>query len=159
MFKNYFLNSYHIILFILFGLFANNSFAVVSQNYKVVNGVAIYYGIIPADIVQGYPKESPERSMNGGVPSGENYIHLIVALFDNTTGKRIGNAEVTATVGELTLHGETKKLDPIYMANTITYGNYFKMDGQNTYSIVINIHRPGVSEVTEAKFTYEYFPK
>src|SRR4030067_126792 len=61
-----------------------------------VDGVAIYFGILPAELVRGHPQEHPEGQMHGGVPVGEN--HITVALFDDKTGKRITRAEVTATV-------------------------------------------------------------
>ena len=37
---------------------------------KVVDGVTIYIGILPAEMIRGYPKEGPEGAMHGGVPRG-----------------------------------------------------------------------------------------
>jgi len=63
---------------------------------QVVSGVAIYFGILPAELVRGHPPEHPESGMHGGTPAGEN--HLMVALFNDKTGERIVRAEVTATI-------------------------------------------------------------
>lgn len=61
--------------------------------------------------------------MHGGVPSRVHRDHLVVALFSNVTGKRIGNAQVTATAGEVGLSGKTKNLEPMKIAGTITFRN------------------------------------
>ena len=61
---------------------------------QVVDGVAVYFGMIPAELVRGHPREHPEGVMHGGVPVGES--HLTVAVFDDKTGRRISDAEVTA---------------------------------------------------------------
>ncbi len=48
------------------------------QNFQVVQGVAIYLGVMPAQMVRGHPK------MHGGVPAAGYEDHVIVALFDIT---------------------------------------------------------------------------
>ena len=47
---------------------------------QVVDGVAIYFGVMPAELVRGHPREHPESGMHGDPPVGES--HLLVALFD-----------------------------------------------------------------------------
>ncbi len=59
------------------------------QIFQVVDGVAIYLGVMPAQIVQGHPKEHPEVGMHGGAPTRGDRVHVVVALFDNATGGRI----------------------------------------------------------------------
>jgi heme A synthase len=51
---------------------------------QVVDGVAVYFGVMPAELVRGHPQEHPEGQMHGGVPVGEN--HIMVALFEDKTG-------------------------------------------------------------------------
>jgi len=129
----------------------------VPESFQVVNGVAIYVGVIPAQVVQGHPREHPEAGMHGGVPAGSHHDHVVVALFDNATGRRIENAEVTASVVELGLAGAQRKLEPMRIADTITYGNYFDMRGGTVYHINVKIRRPGVPGVVEARFTHRHF--
>jgi hypothetical protein len=51
--------------------------------------------------------------------------HLIVSVFDAKTGKRIENATVSARVGELALAPQSKMLEPMQIAGTVTFGNFF----------------------------------
>jgi hypothetical protein len=127
------------------------------ENFQVVDGVAIYLGVIPAQIVLGHPKERPEATMHGGVPAKGHHVHVVVALFDNATGLRIEDAQVTGNVMQIGLASEQKDLEPMRIADTITYGNYFNMPENNIYHIDVQIRRPDVPDVVEAQFTYRYF--
>lgn len=104
---------------------------------QVVDGVAIYLGVIPAQIVQGHPNKHPEATMHGGVPKRGHRDHVVVALFDNDTGRRIENAQVTGSVKEIGLSTEQKKLEPMRIADSVTYGNYFDMPDDNLYHIKV----------------------
>ncbi|GMR21657.1 MAG: hypothetical protein BMS9Abin36_2261 [Gammaproteobacteria bacterium] len=129
------------------------------ESFKVVDGVAIYLGVMPAQVIQGHPKEHLESEMHGGVPIKGHRDHVVVALFDDATGKRIENAKVMGSVMELGLGGRKKKLEAMKIAGTITYGNYFDMLSKDTYHIKLWIRRPGVPGVVEAKFTHRHFSK
>lgn len=125
---------------------------------KVVSGITIYLGVVPAEVVQGYPKQHPEGEMHGGVPTGRDRYHVTVALFDHATGQRITNADVSATVREIGLGGATKKLGAMAINGTITYGNYFEMPSSGTYRIQIEIRRPGVASAIRTEFDYTLEP-
>lgn len=128
-----------------------------SSLQKVVDGVAIYLGVLPSEMVRGHPKAHPEGAMHGGVPASEPYHHIIVALFDNQSGERITDVEVKARVEELGhLSPSEKPLEPMTIADTVTYGNYFKLPGKGPYQITVEIRRPGSSHVTEARFEYRH---
>jgi hypothetical protein len=118
---------------------------------QVVDGVAIYFGIVPAELVRGHPPEHPEGTMHGGVPVGEN--HIMVGLFESLTGERITNARVTASVTGSKV--EIKKaLEPMVIAGNQTYGHYFYMPGSGPYRIDIRIQRPGDTREIRATFTW-----
>jgi len=127
------------------------------ENFQVVNGIAIYMGVMPAQIIQGHPDEHPEHKMHGGIPAKGHRDHVVVALFDDATGKRIENAEVTGSVMEIGSGSKKKKLEPMKIAGTITYGNYFDMPDNNIYHIKVHIHLPGIKGVVEAQFTHQHF--
>lgn len=154
----YIQRAFYILLLIALGMLARVSVATNVENHKVVDGVAIYVGIMPAEMIQGHPQEHAEREMHGGVPSGAHRDHLIVALFDNATGKRISDVQVTATVEEIGLAGKTKKLEPMKIAGTITYGNYFDMPSRNIYRILVQIRRPESAGAIKAEFTHRHYP-
>lgn len=119
---------------------------------RVVDGVAIYFGILPAELVRGHPPGHPESGMHGGVPVGEN--HLTVALFDDRTGVRITRAKISATITGPDRFKVTKKLEPMTIAGSATYGNYFSMPGPGPYRIALHIQVPGARQGIEAVFSW-----
>ncbi len=127
------------------------------ESFQVVDGVAIYLGVMPAQILQGHPDEHQEHKMHGGIPSKGHRDHVVVALFDDATGKRIENAEVTGSVMEIGSGSKKKTLEHMKIAGTITYGNYFNMPDKNLYHIKVQIHRPGKQGVISAQFTHQHF--
>lgn len=138
-------------------LFLTTAFAADSNQHKVVHGVAIYLGVFPAEMILGHPKPHTEAEMHGSVPAGQHQQHVVVALFDNATGKRISGAKVRAQVHEINLAGAQKKLEPMLIAGTVSYGNYFNMPvTNNPYRIQVRIELPGVADVIEAQFDYQH---
>ena len=113
-----------------------------SGDSQTIGNVVIYLGLLPAPMILGHPPNHPEASMHGGRPAGADQYHVIVALFDARDGKRITHAEVSARVAEIGLAGEEKKLDPMKIAGTVTYGNYFKMAGTGPFRIRLDIRGP-----------------
>ncbi|MDZ4141561.1 MAG: hypothetical protein U1C48_06085 [Methylotenera sp.] len=132
-----------------------SSHRVETGQYQQVKGINIYYGLLPAQIAGKHPAIHEERTMHGGVPSGKNEYHLIVALYD-ASGKRITDADVAATVGEFGMAGTRKALEPMQIGETTSFGNYFLLRGSELYRITIEIHRLGKQkpETIEALFDY-----
>lgn len=136
---------------------ASAAFAADSATHKVVQGVAIYLGMLPAEMILGHPKTHTEAEMHGGVPAGKHQYHVTVALFDAASGKRIGGAKVSARVYEINRAGTQKKLESMLIKDTISYGNYFNMpSANNPYRIRVLIELPGVSGVIETQFEYQH---
>lgn len=140
-------------LFLLAGLPAVSTTTDV-ENHKVIDGVSIYFGVMPAESALAYPNGRVERTMHGGVPHRSHRDHLVVALFNRATGERINDATVTATVSELGLSGETKRLEPMKIAHTVTYGNYFDMAGGRVYGIRLHIRCPEMRHAVDTKLVY-----
>ena len=127
------------------------------EQHKVVNGVGIYLGVLPAAMIQNQPKPVTEAEMRHRAPAGKHQYHVTVSLFDNASGKRITDAKVTAHVYEINLAGKQKKLEPMLTAGLISYGNYFSLPKTvNPYRIRVRIERPGIRGVIEAQFEYQH---
>lgn len=125
--------------------------------HKVVDGVAIYIGVLPVEMVKGHSRTHSEGVMHGGVPAGKNRYHLVVALFDEeASGKRISGAGVKARVSEFGLSGQEKKLDPMVIAGSVTYGNYFAMPNPGPYRIHIEIGHARKHSVGKIEAEFEY---
>jgi hypothetical protein len=121
--------------------------AAVDDNPKTAGGLAVYLGVLPAAMIQG-----PEKAMHGGVPSSRHSYHIVVAVFDATTGARVKDAVVEARVAELGFAGITRQLEPMLIADTVTYGNYFELSGEANYRIYLSITRPGSAVPVRVEF-------
>jgi hypothetical protein len=123
----------------------------VSNESQSAAGVTVELGIVPAENLRG-----AERQMHGGVPSGKGVYHVMVAVFDAKTGARVADAQVRARVEEVGLTKEEKALEPMQLANAVTYGNFFRMAGQGTFRITVQIRRPGTTRMTELQFQHQH---
>jgi len=120
--------------------------------HQTVDGVAIYIGIVPAEVVRGHPPEHPEGQMHGGPRFNES--HLTVALFDARNGKRIDNAVITARVTDNRGFNVQRKLESMLIAGSLTYGNFFPMAGAGPYSIELEITMPKAKRPIRTTFTW-----
>lgn len=120
---------------------------------KTVDGLVVYLGAMPAEIVKGHPGSHPEARMHGGPPGGRHTYHLVAAVFDGASGARVEDARISARVAELGLVGTTRTLEPMKIADTVTYGNYFELPYKGRYTISLVIDRPRGDSV-KADFAY-----
>lgn len=121
---------------------------------KTVDGLTVYIGAMPAEIVKGHPESHPEASAHGGPPSGVHEYHFVVAIFDSVSGARISNAKVSARVSGLGLVGPKKTLEPMKIEDTVTYGDYFNLPDKGLYTIDMEIERP--AGTVRMEFVYEH---
>jgi len=127
------------------------------SNHKVIEGMEVYLGIVPAEQLRAeHQKEDAESLMHGGIPSGKGYYHLNISLFDSKTKAEITDAQVAVKITDPVMGGETKKLDLMAINNAISYGNYFRMPGKEPCTITVQIRKPGISRAIEAKFESKY---
>ncbi len=119
-----------------------------SQWHKRVDGLSVYLGVIPSQFIKG-----DEKEMHGGAKGDDSY-HVLVALFDAKSGKRIGDATVRATVASVGMRGVKKSLEPMN-GELLSYGNYFTLDRPGRYDIEVEILRKGVEKPVIADFHFE----
>lgn len=130
-----------------------------NESYKTVEGVAAYFGVLPAEIAKGRSAGHSGEPMHGGVDGGRHEYHLVVALFDATTGSRIEDAELAARISGLGHVGDTRvALEPMNIAGTTTYGAYVSFPGQDRYSIELEITQSGRDAPVRIGFGYEHRP-
>lgn len=130
------------------------------RHEQTIDGMTVYVGVMPAEIVQGYATEGEDpAAMHGGKPRQPHAHHIVVALFDSTTGMRISDAKVRARVTARPLdHAPDQSLEPMQIAGTTTYGNFFPMAGRGPWRIHLEIERPGASHPSAVDFVYEHLP-
>ena len=121
---------------------------------KTVDDVTFYLGLMPAEIVRGHPKEHPESTMHNAPLKDSGSRHVVVALFDAKTGERITDAKVSARVEQVGLAADQKDLEPMQIAGTVTYGNFYAVQSGGIYKIRIIVKRKGGARRIEAEFEY-----
>ena len=119
-----------------------------------LDGMELFFGLIPAEILRGHPSDHEERNMHGGVPRGNGVYHLIISLFDAETRTRITDAVVTANVTEVGTATQNRNLEAMSFGGNVAYGNYFAMPKQGRYEIVVNVQRAGERKSATARFQY-----
>lgn len=135
----------------MFGVCALLAAACAADNddsYKTADGLAVYLGVLPAALVRGH------EGMHGDVSSGRHAYHVVAAVFDASTGARVEDAKVEARVTPRRLASETRALEPMEIAGTVTYGNYFTMGGSDPYRIELSISPSGGGQPVKVEFTY-----
>src|SRR5574341_2247060 len=107
---------------------------------KQVDDMRVYLGVLPSELISHSLREQED----GGIPRGRGWHHVLVALFDNKTGERITDADVTARVeGVAGVQSGEKRLEPMQIAGSPSFGNFFLMPGRDPYSIHLKINRHG----------------
>lgn len=113
---------------------------------QTVDGLAMYLGVMPGQIVRGHPTGHTESAMHGGPPHDPDTYHLVVALFDATSGARVENADVSVAVAGLGHVGTQRiRLEPMSIAGTVTYGGFVRMPPGDRYTISLEVLRRGAA--------------
>jgi hypothetical protein len=140
-------------LMVMVGFVASSTMAEDTELHQVVDGIAIYFGVLPTEMIRGHPKAHPESQMHGGIPTDRRY-HLTVAIFEDSSGERITNAKVTVNVVGSRGNVVRKALEAMTIAGTRSYGNYIMMPGAGPYRIEVQIRRLESPTITRAIFDW-----
>jgi hypothetical protein len=98
---------------------------------KTAGEISVYLGVLLAAMVQGHPKGHAEQAMHEGVPRGRDAYHVMAATSSRT-------------------------LESMQIAGTVTYGNYFTIQPNESYRILISITRDGETKPITLEFTHEH---
>ena len=122
---------------------------------KHADGLAVYLGILPAQLLRG-PSDGHLATMHGCLPSGSGSHHVVIAVYEERTGKQLDSAAVEATVAPLGMGETSRALEPMKIANTTTYGNFFPMDVPGPYRIRVSIRQQEQRGMTRVQFNYAH---
>ena len=126
-------------------------------NFKAVGGTEIYLGLLPAEVLRSYPKDSVERTMHGGVPGGAGHYHINVSVVDVASKAPIAGAKVEIKIEDQGISSETATLQPITFNNIPSYGNYIKLRRKTPYLFTVKVQKPGSAHAIEAKFEHQVY--
>lgn len=106
----------------------------------------IELGVVSADAIDAaYDETSPEATAFGGIPENDNTYLITAIVIDPATGERIDDARVWATPTRVSgAEAETpqKQLEAATIAGNVTYGGYFRLPGDEPYSIDVRVEHP-----------------
>ena len=136
-------------IFVFLFLIFSTSFAIANdtERHQVVDGMSIYLGVLPTQLIKDH------SDMHGGAADKEHTYHILIAIFDSKSEKRIRDVKVKATVIPLGMKGKTKKLEKMH-GNLRSFGNYFTLYKTTPYTINIEIIRPVSMAKSIAKFIF-----
>lgn len=124
-----------------------------ADQQKVVGGIEVFYGVMPAEIIKQH--STHEAAMHDKRLFSKGTHHLVVSLYKQGTTQRITDATVEATIMPFGLATDTKPLEPMMIDNTITYGNYFNLPKSSSpFRIVLKIKQPNAATPVTAEFDY-----
>jgi hypothetical protein len=110
-----------LLLLVLLWLASLQAFAQARQDR---DGVTLYWGLVPAAIVDD--KHAVDELHGGPRKDGGHAHHLVVAVFDTASGRRIGDAIVRAQLTESGIVDEPPKYLPQMPVNgQMSYGQWF----------------------------------
>lgn len=76
--------------------FTTLSAAAVTDFEKHADGLAIYMGVVPAQLLRGNADASHLATMHGGLPAASGSHHLVIAIYDERTQRQVEGADVAA---------------------------------------------------------------
>lgn len=129
------------------------SAAAIGPNHRTIGGLEMDLGIVPASYLLAFPRESVERSMHGGVPSGAGYYHLNLSLADAKTYAPVNDASIDIDIEQPGITRATARLEPMAVG-AASYGNYVRLKPHTTYLITVRVHAQAWPRGVEAKFDY-----
>lgn len=123
--------------------------------HKIVGGLDIYLGFIPAQMLHSLPRESPERTMHGGIPKDSGYYHVNVTLYDAKSRAPVNDAQVRIQFAEPGLSETTIELERMAIGGG-SYGNYIKPKPEIRYIITLLIEGAEAIQTIEAQFSQRF---
>lgn len=104
------------------------------------SGVTLYWGLVPAAVVAD---KHALAELHGGPPRGGGQVHhLVVALYESASGRRIEDAVVRAQLSETGIVDEPPKfLLPMKVNEQSSYGQVFGMakDGPYRFKVWVRL--------------------
>lgn len=102
----------------------SQAFAQAKSQSVTSHGLTVYFGVVPAEIARGVAEKHGQRDIHTATPATPTQDHLIVAIFNAVTGDRITDAAVTASKTRPGSQTPSEPLEPMKIADTVTYGNF-----------------------------------
>jgi len=115
------------------------------------SGVTLYWGLVPVAVVTD---KHALAELHGGPPKGGGQVHhLVVALYDSASGRRIEDAVVRAQLSETGIVDEPAKyLLPMTINDQASFGQVFGVAKDAPYRFRLWVRLPQKSDEIEFSF-------
>lgn len=115
------------------------------------SGITLYWGLVPAAVVAD---KHALADLHGGPPRGGGQVHhLVVALYDTASGRRIEDAVVRAQLSETGIVDEPPKyLPPMKVNDLASYGQLFGVAKDGPYRFRLWVRLPSRTDEVEFRF-------
>jgi hypothetical protein len=135
-------------LFLLLATMLNPALA---QSRLDRSGITLYWGLVPAAVVAD---KHALAELHGGPPKGGGQVHhLVVALYDSASGRRIEDAVVRAQISETGIVDEPAKyLLPMKVNDQASYGQVFGVAKEGPYRFRLWVRPPSRTDEIEFRF-------
>ena len=122
-----------------------------AQSRMERSGVTLYWGLVPAAVVAD---KHALAELHGGPPKGGGQVHhLVVALYDSASGRRIEDAVVRAQLSEAGIVDEPAKyLPPMKVNEQASYGQVFGVAKDGPYRFRLWVRLPSRTDEIEFQF-------
>jgi len=137
---------------------ATPAYAGLDKGAATVDSTIVYLGVIPAAATGNSTDRMGDAAMGGRAAANLHNIHLVVALFDRGTGKRITDAHLNARfLGERGRRWSLM-LRPMVVDGRTSWGGYANLGADENASIFIDVVRPfgRGSQKLSARFEYSH---
>jgi len=115
-------------------------------------GVTLYWGLVPAAVAA---QTHDPSELHGGPPKGGGQVHhLVVALVETASGKRIDDAVVRAQLSERGFpETPAKYLPPMKVNDQASYGQVFGVATEGPYRFRLWVRLPQRPDEIEFAFS------
>lgn len=122
-----------------------------AQSRQERSGITLFWGLVPAAVVAD---KHALAELHGGPPKGGGQVHhLVVALYDSASGRRIEDAVVRAQLRETGIVDEPAKyLLPMQVNDQASYGQVFGVAKDGPYRFRVWVRPPSRADEVEFKF-------
>lgn len=115
------------------------------------SGITLYWGLVPSAVVADMHELA---ELHGGPPKGGGQVqHLVVALYDSASGRRIEGAVLRARLSESGIvDPPVKYLLPMQVNGQASYGQLFGVIKDGPYHFLLWVRRSPQGEEIEFRF-------
>lgn len=120
---------------------------------QVVDGLKLDYGLIAGEDIRAHPVGHPEADMHKGPPADQRNYHVVLAVFEAGSGRRIPDADVSMALSGPGHPGfGSIPMEPMKVTGQETYGRYVVLPEPGRYRLEFRVRTVGRHQPIRARF-------